>query len=774
LPTISASVNARKTPPLIAAPTAASASASTAKTPPTPPSISAPKLPPRIPHIPAIPAKPTAPAASDAAAKAQQNVPPSVRKPRQVDATISGSGKTLAATRPPVVGGAKAPAPLPARPVAPVAKAPPSVPPAVSAHHAKRPPKQPPSLVPAGAAAPEAAPAAPVVVVEKLATLTVRPPIVVRDFAIALNLRPFRLVSELMEMGIFASMVNSIDEQIAIKIARKHGIALEIRHRGESGRQAPKVIVEKPDHDDPKFLKPRPPVVCVLGHVDHGKTTLLDYYRKTNVVSGEAGGITQHVGAYTVEHDAKRITFLDTPGHAAFSKMRERGAEITDIAILVVAADDGFMPQTDEALKFAQKNNVQIVVAINKSDAKGANIDRIKQQMQQRGIASEDWGGTVLTSAVSALKGDGMGELLDNLLLQAEMMELRANPSRPAEGTVIEAQMETGRGPTASVIVQRGTLKPGDALVCGEHYCKVRALFDEGDHKLSNVAHGNPALVLGWSGVPSPGAVFQACKNEKEARQLAEENTQNLRKALDEENDLVRAEKVSGLNRLSDMDRLLVALAQNKEKVLKVVCKADVNGTLEALIGSLESIKSAKVKLEVVASSVGPVTPNDVNVAHAANAIIVAFDVKQEIGVPALLKSKTVRVISHNIIYMLLDLVREEMTGLLDPVLRENRVGLAEIRQIFPFGKNGQAAGCMVSDGNLRRDFKARLLRPTTKQQFETIYESVIDTLRRFKDDVTEVKSGYECGVRLNGYDDYKPGDQIECFEILQERPTLN
>jgi translation initiation factor IF-2 len=619
----------------------------------------------------------------------------------------------------------------------------------------------------AGAAAPgdPAAPPPPAAP-EFTSTLTIRPPIVVRDFAIALNLRPFRLISELMEMGIFASIGQSIDETVAVRIAKKHSIALEVKHRGEAAPVKPVPVAV--NHDDPALLEPRPPVVCVLGHVDHGKTTLLDYYRKTSVVSGEAGGITQHVGAYSVEHDGKRITFLDTPGHAAFSKMRERGAEITDIAILVVAADDGFMPQTDEALKFAQKNNVQIVVAINKMDARGANLDRVKQQMQQRGIASEDWGGTVLTNPVSALVGTGMDNLLESVLLQSEMMEIRANPKRPAEGTVVEAQMEVGRGPTAAIIVQKGTLKPGDAIVCGRHYCKVRALFDDRGKPLKNVPPGNPALVLGWNGVPTPGAVFQTCKNEKEARARAEENEHNLRKALEEEADVARAEKSKQLTRLSDMDRLMAAIAQTKDKVLKVLCKADVNGTLEALIACLEGIHSDKVKLEVVASSVGPITPSDVNIAQAGGATIVAFDVKQENGVPALLKRGGVRVITHDIIYMLIDLVKETMTTLLDPVYRENKVGMAEIRAIFPHGKNSFAAGCMVTEGRVQRDFKARLHRGK-----QIVHESVIDTLKRFKDDATEVKAGYECGIRLDGCDDYKENDLIECYEILEERPTL-
>jgi translation initiation factor IF-2 len=615
---------------------------------------------------------------------------------------------------------------------------------------------------------PTAPPAAPSQPGENLQNITIRPPIVVRDFAIALSLRPFRLISELMEMGIFASMNQTIEEHIAIRVALKHGIALEVRHRGEAASQAAKPSPEKNLHDDPAHLKPRPPVVCVLGHVDHGKTTLLDYYRKTSVVTGEAGGITQHIGAYTVTHNAKPITFLDTPGHAAFSKMRERGAEITDIAILVVAADDGFMPQTDEALKFAQKNNVQIVVAINKTDAKGANVDRVKQQMQQRGIASEDWGGTILTTPVSALTGASMNELLEAILLQAEVMELKANPKCPAEGTVVESQMETGRGPTSTLIVQKGTLKIGDAFVCGQHYCKVRALLDDHGQRLQSAPPGTPALVLGWSGVPTPGAVFQVCKNERQAKALAEENALNLRKALEEESDLLKATQNADQGKLSDMDRLMSAIAQTKDKVLKVVCKADVNGTLEALVACLEGINSSKVKLEVIASSVGPITPGDVNVAHAGGATIVAFDVRQENNVAALLKRHNVRVIAHNIIYMLIELVKESMSGLLDPELRENKVGIAEVRAIFTHGKNSYVAGCMVTEGRVQRDYKARVHRKS-----QILHTGAIDTLKRFKDDVTEVKSGYECGIRVEHFEDYQIGDLIECYEMLETRPAL-
>lgn len=756
------------------------------KTPPPAP-VPAAKAPPPTPApavkapIPPPPAA-KAPVPSPPAAKAPAPVSPAASKPAPVPPPVSAPPPVSkpAAIVPPAV--AKAPAPVPPpvsrpAPVPPVVKAPStvpppaakspvSVPPPVSRPNTPPPLHKTPGAVPTIPAAP-AGESAPVVADEEMQSITVRPPIVVRDFAIALNLRPFRLISELMEMGIFASMNQTIEEDVAVRIAKKHGIVLEVRHRGEAQPQK-KEEAPKPDHDDPKLLESRPPVVCVLGHVDHGKTTLLDFYRKSSVVTGEAGGITQHVGAYSVEQKGKRITFLDTPGHAAFSKMRERGAEVTDIAILVVAADDGFMPQTDEALKFAKKNNVQIVIAINKVDAKGANIDRIKQQMQQRNIASEDWGGTTLTTPVSALKGTGMDELLDAVLLQAEMMELKANPKCPAEGTVVEAQMEIGRGPTATMIVQKGTLKIGDAFVCGQHYCKVRALLDDRGNRLKSVAPGNPALVLGWSGAPTPGSLFHVCKNEREARDLAEENAHNLRKALEEEADEAKAAKVADMSKLSDMDRLTAAIQQTKDKVFKVLCKADVNGTLEALIGCLEAIKSAKVKLEVIASSVGPITPNDVNVAHAGGAAIVAFDVKQDNGVGPLLKRTGVKVIGHNIIYMLLDMVKEEMSGLLDPELKENKVGMAEVRAVFPHGKNHFVAGCMVTEGRVQRDFHARIYRKN-----QVIHSATIDTLKRFKDDVTEVKAGYECGIRLENFEQYQMGDLIECYEILEVRPAL-
>ncbi|MFM9017582.1 MAG: translation initiation factor IF-2, partial [Verrucomicrobiota bacterium] len=600
--------------------------------------------------------------------------------------------------------------------------------------------------------------------------ITVRPPIVVRDFAIALNLKPFQVIGSLMELGKVVSTTSLIEEADARKVAERHGYILEIRHRGEGVQPVKKE--EKPNEDDPALLAPRPPVVCVLGHVDHGKTTLLDFFRKTNVVAGEAGGITQHIGAYSVkyqgekpEYKGRSVTFLDTPGHAAFAKMRERGASVTDVAVLVVAADDGFMPQTEEALKFAQKHAGAIVCAVNKVDAKGANVDRVKQQMQQRGITPEDWGGETITNSVSALKGTGMNELIESILLQAEVLDLKANPKCPAQGVVIESQMETGRGPTATVIVQKGTLKPGDAFVCGETWCKVRALMDDRGGRLTSAAPGAPALVLGWDAVPSPGSRCQCVKNDREARDLAEEAAQAARKAAEARGP---APAPAGPQGMSDLDRLMAALEKDKAKILRVLLKADVNGSLEALDGCLRDIKSAKVRLEIVGGSVGPVTQGDVALAEAAKASIVAFDTKLENGVQAHLKRTGVRVVSHDIIYELITLVKEAMAELLDPEIRENKLGAAEVRAVFPLGKEHQVAGCMVTEGLIRRGAKARLVR-----KGQVVHQGPVETLRRFKDDASEVKAGFECGIKLGGYDDYEAGDVIEAVEMLQIRPSL-
>lgn len=593
--------------------------------------------------------------------------------------------------------------------------------------------------------------------------IQVKPPIIVREFAKSIELKPFRLISELMDMGIFASMNQTIEEGVAVRIAERHGFELDIKHRGEQqnpqqSAEAKKREMAKKIEDDIKNYVERPAIACILGHVDHGKTTLLDTIRHTNVVAGEAGGITQHTAAYQIEHSGKKITFLDTPGHAAFSKMRERGANITDIAILVVAADDGFMPQTDEALAFAQKADVPVIVAINKMDAKGANIDRVKQQMQKRGIAPEDWGGETLCTPVSALKGENIDKLLDLVLLQAEIMDLKANPKANVEGTIVESQMEAGRGATSTVIVHSGTLKPGDVVVCDEHWCKVRALLDDRGQKIKSAPPSMPTVVMGWTGAPNAGDVFKKVENDRTARRLTEEAILERKKA----------EAADTAPKAASLEDLMAAIQNKDQKVFKCVVKSDVSGTVEALVGFLESIKSDKVKLEVIAHSVGLISKNDIEFAATAGASIVAFNTRLENGVAGIAKHKGVEIISHNIIYELINQVRDAMKNLLDPELRENKLGAAEVRQVFNVSKGGTVAGCMVTEGLIRRDKFARVMRAGKE-----IAKGKISALKRFKDDATEVRAGYECGVSLNNFSDYQPQDIIECFEILEIRPDL-
>jgi len=595
-------------------------------------------------------------------------------------------------------------------------------------------------------------------------TIHLKPPIVVRDFAVEIGLKPFKLISELMEMGIFASMNQSIEEDVAKSLAERHGCILEIHHRGEGNDQADgKPKEEKPDDDDPRFLEPRPPVVCILGHVDHGKTTLLDTIRKANVTEGEAGGITQHIGAYQIEHKGKKISFVDTPGHAAFSKMRARGANVTDVAVLVIAADDSFKPQTDEALKFAKEANNAIIVAINKIDAKGANVDRVKQQMQEKGIAPEDWGGETIAVEVSALKGTNIDALLDMILLQTEVLELKANPSCPASGTVVESQVEQGRGATATVIVERGTLKKGDALLCGEVYCRVKTMTDADGNALKSVPPGTPARVMGWSDVPSSGSKFTTEKNEKIAKRAAEGATQT-RKLVDAAE---QAEK-SGEGGAANVEDLFAAIENQQKKCLRVIVKSDVHGSTEALVAALEEIESDKIDLNVISKGVGHVTKNDVTLASAGEAVIVGFNVKLDNGVQSQAKHHNVRIIQHDIIYQLIDQVEESMADLLDAEFTERKSGVAEIRQVFSVGKGRNVAGCMITEGTIKRNGVARLMRGG-----EMLHEGRIDTLKRFKDDVKEVRAGYECGVNISDYDDYQEGDTIECFEVEEQRATL-
>lgn len=712
-------------------------------------------------------------------------VPPPVSAPRPVSAPsapppISAPRPAPVVTpglRPPAapVSPASAPAPVSApRPVSAPPAAPVSTPPAFSA-----PPRPPAPPVAPAAGAPKAPPsfpvrpAIPVAPVVSSATVTeeggvkiihLKPPIIVRDFATTLGMKPFKLISELMEAGIFASINQSIDEQVAAKVAEKHGFLLEIKHRGEN--QQPQVSKKEKEaarakqeaEDEAKNLAERPPVVCILGHVDHGKTSLLDAIRKAHVAAGEAGGITQHIGAYQIEHDGRRITFLDTPGHAAFNKMRARGASVTDVAILVVAADDGFMPQTDEALKHAQSAAVTTMVAVNKMDVKGANIDRVKQQMQERNIAAEDWGGETVTVPVSALKGTGISDLLDMILLQTDVLELKANPKAEASGAVIESQVDVGRGPLATLLIQRGTLKIGDALVCGAQWCKVRAMFDDNGKNIKEAPPSFPVRVIGWSGAPDSGAQFKVVKNAREAENLAEEEQQRLKK---------EAATAASAPKNVSVDQLFADIAANQAKTLKVIIKTDVFGSTEAVRHVLEGIKSSKVSLEIVSTDVGLVTKNDVLMAGTGGAVVLGFNTKLENGVTPLAKHHGVRIETFGIIYELADKVKEMMADLLEPDLKEVKLGAAEVRAVFPLAK-GFVAGCLVTEGKINRNGNARL-----RRKKEIVTEGKIDTLKRFKDDANEVRAGLECGIKLGDFNGYEVGDVIEVFEIQKVRASL-
>ena len=610
---------------------------------------------------------------------------------------------------------------------------------------------------------PQAAAAPAVVVQGDLKIIQSKPPIVVRDFAAVLGLRPFQLISELMQMGIFASITQSIEESVAMKVAEKHGFLLEIKHRVDPALQQQVQSQKEEDRKktdeerEARDLAPRPPVVCILGHVDHGKTSLLDAIRKAHVAAGEAGGITQHIGAYQIEFNARKVTFLDTPGHAAFNKMRARGASVTDIAVLVVAADDGFMPQTDEALQHARNAKVALIVAVNKMDAKGANLDQVKAQMQQRGIAPEDWGGETILVPVSALKGTGINELLEMILLQADVLELKANPKAEAAGTIIESQVDVGRGPVATVIVQRGTLRVGDALVCGAHWARVRAMFDDQGNALKEAPPATPARIVGWSGTPESGATFRSVKNAREAENQAEEQRNAQKK------DATTATPPKDVS----VEQLFANIAANRQEVLKVIVKTDVFGSAEAVRQLLEGIKSTKVQLEIVSSEVGLVTKNDVLMAGASGSVILGFNTKLENGVTPLAKHHSVRIESFDIIYELGDRVREMLADLLEPDIKETKLGAAEVRATFPLAK-GFVAGCLVTEGKINRNAKARVRRGR-----EILHQGKIATLKRFKDDANEVRAGLECGIKLDDFNGYQVGDVIECYEEEKVRASL-
>jgi translation initiation factor IF-2 len=593
--------------------------------------------------------------------------------------------------------------------------------------------------------------------------ITLKPPIIIRDLAEQLKRKPFQLIADLMELGVFATVNQAVDETVAQKLCAKYGFRFEVEKRKREAAivHAQPREVELDVEDKLEDMKPRAPVVTIMGHVDHGKTTLLDVIRKANVAAGEAGGITQHIGAYTIsfphperKQELQQITFLDTPGHAAFSAMRARGANVTDIVVLVVAANDGVMPQTLEALNHARAAKVPILVAVNKIDHPAANVMKVRQQLQEKGLVPDDWGGETIFVDVSALTKQGVDKLLEMILLQADLLELKANPNRRAKGNVIESGLSPG-GPTATVLVRKGTLHIGDIVICGQYWGRVRALISEEGKRLKEAGPSVAVKLLGLDGVPEAGLEFSALEDEKSARQLVEQRTAEVREQATEARGKVT------------LENLFATLATSTAKVLKVVVKADTQGSVEAIVEALKKIESDKVSLEVIHSAVGTITESDVLLASASNAIILGFHTKIDGNVPEIAKQEGVQIKLYAIIYELIDQVKEAMAGLLEPLLKENVIGVADVRKVFELSKGGKVAGCVISSGRIVKG-KVRVMR-----RKNLVYEGVIQSLRRFQDEVNEVRSGMECGIRIDGFDDFQPGDAIESYTVEKVAPKL-
>src|SRR6266446_2169697 len=586
----------------------------------------------------------------------------------------------------------------------------------------------------------------------------IKPPIIVKQLAVELGLKPHQLIAELMNFNIFANINQTIEPDIASKIAESHGFVLEKERREKGGgvHKVEQVVVAPPPPviEKAEELKPRAPIITFMGHVDHGKTSLMDAIRKTRVAAGEAGGITQHIGAYTVDHKGHRITFIDTPGHTAFTAMRARGANVTDIVVLVVAADDGVMPQTIEAINHAKAApHVEIMVAINKVDLPSANIDKVKKQLQERDLTPEDWGGKTIVCEVSATRGTGIDHLLEMMLLQAEVMDLKASRTARPRGTVIEAQVEPGRGPTASVIVQMGTLKVGEPFICGDYSGKVKSLIDDRGKPVKEAGPSTPVKVLGFTGLPNAGDEFLVMESERAAKTLSDERLQAK-----------RAEKLTVPQRAT-LETLLESATG--KKILRLVLKCDAQGSLEALSAALKQIESKKVDLELIHAGVGPISESDILLASASSAVVIGFNTKVENMAVSAAKREGVQIKLYSIIYELLDQIKDAMAGLLEPEFRETVLGHAEVKQVFELTR-GIVAGCLVTDGRIARTGRARVIR---KRQ--PVYDGGLSTLRRFQDDVKEVRVGLECGIKLGDFSEYQVGDVIECYQLEQVAQKL-
>ncbi len=565
--------------------------------------------------------------------------------------------------------------------------------------------------------------------------------ITVRDLAELCRIPATDLIKRLMAQGVMAGINQNVDRQAARLVAEKLGFAVKA--------YAPVTMDIDIEEADEEKLEERSPVVTIMGHVDHGKTTLLDAIRKSKVAASEEGGITQHIGAYQVEVKGKKITFLDTPGHEAFTAMRSRGAQVTDLAVLVVAADDGVMPQTIEAINHARAADVPILVAINKVDRPQANVDRVKQQLAEQGLIPEEWGGDTVCVPISALRREGLDDLLEMILLVAEMQDLKANPHRLAKGTIVEAQLDRGRGPVATVLVQHGVLRVGDPIVAGSVHGRVRAMFSAKGERVDEAGPATPVEVLGFNDVPTAGEILLALDDEREARAIAEEYAQTARQ-----------EGWSRTSRLT-LDDLNVKIKAGEVKQLNLVVKGDVQGSVEALRQSLEKLSTPEVRVNVIHGGVGGVSKSDVNLAHASEAIIIGFNVRPDPTARKLAETLGIEILLYRVIYQAIDDIKAAMEGMLEPEYKEVVLGQAEVRALFKVPNVGIVAGCYVTEGRILRSAQMRVLRDNV-----IVYEGTIASLKRFKDDVREVASGYECGIGLERFNDLKEGDVLEAFRM--------
>jgi translation initiation factor IF-2 len=592
-------------------------------------------------------------------------------------------------------------------------------------------------------------------VVQPTGPATVESGVTVRDLSQALGVPMGEIIKILMGLGQMRTATQSLTDEEVELVAAELKREVTIKHLADEEDDEPETYEDAEDQ-----LAPRPPVVTIMGHVDHGKTTLLDAIRKTSVVATEAGGITQHIGAYQVEHDGRKITFLDTPGHEAFTAMRARGAKVTDIAVLVVAADDGVMPQTKESIAHARAADVPIVVAVNKIDVPDADPNRVRGDLSAEGLQPEEWGGTTQFSDVSAKQGQNLDDLLEKVLLVADAeLELTANPNAEASGPIIESRLDVGRGPVATMLIHRGTLRVGDAIVAGDAWGKVRALYNFRGEKLKEAKPGDPVEILGFDKPPPAGELGRVVENERRARELANARGDRLRREQ-------LAQRPAGVS----LERLFEQMQTGAVQDLNLVVKGDVVGSVEAVVGELAKIQHPEVRVNVIHQGVGGITENDVMLASASNAMIVGFNVRPNAEARALADRENVEIRPYRVIYDLTNDIEQALVGMLRPVEQEETLGEAEVRALFKVSRLGTIAGCMVTSGVVRRGARVRVVRDGT-----IIYETSIAQLKRFKDDAREVSEGFECGILLDGFNDVKEGDVLECYETRQvERTDLS